>query len=176
MNMPVRADRVARFTELVEREEATLEEMFQRMTARVEGIEGPAGRPETLQEICKAWDVPFGRVMAWLMADAKRYAQYERALEVAAHALVAETVDIADNESPATQRDRLRVETRFRVARHHAPEKYGEKMQLDAGAAGALIGASLLGRAAALLEKFSHGRAQGRTIDVKPQDDGDGEI
>ncbi len=163
MSQPIRADRIARFTELIEREDVTLEEMFQRMTARVDGVEGPQGRPETLEEICSTWNVPYGRVLNWLMADAKRYAQYERALEVAAHALVAETVDIADNDSPATQRDRLLVETRFRVARHHAPEKYGERVQVENSTV-VLLDAGLVGRAVTLLDKLS----RGRTIEVLP--------
>lgn len=132
MNSPVKADRLARFAEMTspEREAATLEEMFQRMTCRVEGVEGPQGAAEGLPAICTSWGVPYGRVLTWLMADANRYGVYERALEIAAHALVAETVEIADNDSPATQRDRLRVDTRFRVAKHHAPERYGERIEV----------------------------------------------
>ena len=110
------ADRAARYIALIEREGETLEEISQRM-ADGEGL--PA--------ICRAWDVPYGRVLGWLMADAKRYAVYQRALEVAAHALVSETVAISDGEPEGdTQRDRLRVDTRFRVAKHHAPKVYGE--------------------------------------------------
>jgi len=128
--MPIRADRLARFMEMtdVSRETQTLEEMFQRMTAAPEGVVGM--QPEGLPAICEAWGVPYGRVLAWLMAEVKRYSVYERALEVAAHALVAETVAIADNESPFTQRDRLRVQTRFQVARHHASKLYGEQLEV----------------------------------------------
>ena len=126
MSMPVRADRVARYLELIEREAETLEEMGQRVA------EG-----EGLMAICAAWDVPYARVMGWLMADAKRYEVYRRALEVAAHALVSEAVGIADEQAevvkkdgstydPDVSRDRLRVDTRFRVAKHHAPKVYGE--------------------------------------------------
>jgi hypothetical protein len=104
-------------------------------------------------------------MLTWLMMDAKRYAVYERALEVAAHALIAETVEIADNESPATQRDRLRVDTRFRVAESHAREKYGKRLQMEAPPA-ALVDAGLVGTAVALLQKLSQGR--GREIDVTP--------
>ena len=130
MSAPVKADRLARFAEMTsaEREGTTLEEMFQRMTTLPDGVVGV--QPEGLPAICTAWGVPYGRVLTWLMADANRYAVYERALEVAAHALVAETVEIADNDSPATQRDRLRVDTRFRVAKHHAPERYGERIEV----------------------------------------------
>lgn len=170
--MPAAADKMARFLELTspERESATLEEMFQRMTCRVDGVEGPEGRPEGLPGICATLNVPYGRMLTWLMMDTKRYAIYERALEVAAHALIAETVEIADSESPATQRDRLRVDTRFRVAESHAREKYGKRVQMDAPPA-ALVDAGLVGTAVALLQKLSQGR--GREIDVTPSQDED---
>lgn len=118
---PVMADRAARFAALIsaEQETQTLEELFLRLT------EG-----ETLQTICLAWDVPYGRVLNWLMADAERYQRYLRALEVEAHALVAETVAIADRDSPFTQRDRLQVDTRFRKAQFHAPRMYAPKQEV----------------------------------------------
>jgi hypothetical protein len=117
-------DRAARYVELVERDSATLEELSQRMA------EG-----EGLPAICKAWDVPYGRVLGWLMADAERYAVYCRALEVAAHALVAEAVPLADEAAElieagakpsAVTAKALQVDTRFRVAKHHAAKMYGE--------------------------------------------------
>jgi hypothetical protein len=165
MNMPVKADRLARFTEMIspEREGDTLEEMFQRMTAPPDGVVGV--QPEGLPAICAAWDVPYGRMLTWLMADANRYAVYERALAVAAHALVAETVGIADNESPATQRDRLRVDTRFRVAKHHAPDKYGERVQIENSTV-VLLDAGLVGTAADLLDKIVR-----REKDITPLED-----
>lgn len=167
MSQPVRVDRMARFLEMTspEREVATLEEMFQRMTCRVEGVDGPEGRPEGLPGICSTWNVPYGRVLTWLMMDAKRYAVYERALEVAAHADIAEVIAIADgDEFPQTKR--VRIEARFRVAESHAREKYGKRLQMDAPPA-ALVDAGLVGTAVALLQKLSQGR--GREIDVTPQ-------
>jgi hypothetical protein len=166
---PIQVDKMARFLEMTkpEREGGTLEEMFQRMTCRVDGVEGPQGRPEGLPGICATWNIPYGRMLTWLMMDAKRYSVYERALEVAAHALISETVEIADNESPATQRDRLRVDTRFRVAESHAREKYGKRLQMEAPPA-TLVDAGLVGTAVALLQKLSQGR--GREIDVTPRE------
>ncbi len=125
-------DRVARFLEITSpsSEVATLDEMQQRMT----GGEG-------LPAICKAWDVPFSRVMNWLMADEKRYAIYDRALEVGSHAEMAEVVPLSDEAAKlvaagakpaAVTAKTLQIDTRFRKAQFHAREKYGEKAQQGA--------------------------------------------
>ena len=84
---------------------------------------------ETLKELAEAWGVPCGRVQAWVMADEARYEAYSRALEVHAHTLMAEVVKIAD-EGECLGRDKLRIETRFRVAAAHAKARYG----VEAGA------------------------------------------
>lgn len=180
MSQPIQSDRIARFLTLTceEAEERTLEEMFQRMTARIEGVAGPDGAPESLARICAAWDVPYGRMLAWLMADAKRYSIYERALEVAAHELISQTVGIADGEG-FPQDKRIRIETRFKLARHHAPVKYGERILVQGESNVIFIDAGLVGMAAQLLEKVSQGR--GREIDITPSgaplpQDSEGEI
>jgi hypothetical protein len=172
--MPIQNDRMMKFAEMtdVSRETQTLEEMFGRMTCRVEGVEGPEGRPEGLPAICAAWGVPYGRMLTWLMMDAKRYAVYERALEVAAHADIAEVVGIADGPG-FPQEKRVRIDARFRVAESHAREKYGKRLQMDAPPA-ALVDAGLVGTAVALLEKLSYSRSrQSREIDVTPQGNDD---
>jgi len=122
-------DRVARYLALVDAPD-TLELIAQRVS------EG-----ETLGELCRAWDVPVGRVNTWLMADQSRYDVYKRALEIHAHAKVQETIAIADAQAevvredgttfdPNVVRDRLRVDTRFRVAKYHAPALYADKMEV----------------------------------------------
>lgn len=130
--MPVANDRAARFLDLFgdDRYEATLDEMSQRM------CDG-----EGLPAICREWDVPYGRVMTWLMADQERYERYERALEVMAHREVDEALAIADrvgdkDEVPAAK---LQVETRFKRARHHAREKYGEASEVRVSGSVSLI-------------------------------------
>lgn len=131
MPSEIKNDRIARYLDLIsdDRAQSTLEELFQRMT-------GGVGEPQTLPAVCSDWDVPYGRVLVWLMADEKRYAVYKRALEVGAHQLVSEAVGIADVEpgttdagatdSGAVAHAKLRIDTRFRVAKHHARELYGE--------------------------------------------------
>lgn len=133
----LRNDRIARYLEKIHPDMApvTLEELFQRMA------DG-----ETLYEVCQAWDVPTGRVLTWLMADEKRHAMYLRALEVAAHGLVAQTVEIADEQpgmtasggtdAGAVAHAKLRIETRFRVAAAHAKQMYGGK---DVGGGGITV-------------------------------------
>lgn len=120
------ADRVARFVEMTapEREGALLDEMVQRMC----GVGSPAGECEGLPAICRAWDVPYGKVLMWLMADEDRYAVYQRAVEVQAHALMEDVIGIADSGEDV-QRDKLRVDTRFRKAKHLAPKVWGEKVE-----------------------------------------------
>ena len=130
----ITSDRIARFLEKTspENAEVTLDEMCQRMT-------GSTGAIETLPNIAKAWDIPYGKLMTWLMADVDRYTLYQRALEIQAHALVSEAVGIADTEPGQTERGgvdaadvanrKLKIETRFRLAKHHASKVYGEKVE-----------------------------------------------
>lgn len=174
MSMPIRMDRDVRFLEMTsaEREEGTLEEMFQRMTCRVKGVEGPEGRPEGLPAICATWNIPYGKYLYWLRQDLKRYQVYLDALDIASHADVSEVIEIADGVG-FPQEKRVRIDTRFRLAEAHAREMYGKKVQVDAPAA-TLVDVGLVGTAVALLQKLSQGR--GREIDVTPatvEDEGD---
>jgi len=85
---------------------------------------------ERLADIARAWDVPGGKLLAWILVDEQRSCQYLRALEIASHALVAETVGIADASQPETVGvSKLRIETRFRIAAAHAKSLYGESKQ-----------------------------------------------
>lgn len=131
----VKSDRIARYLAMTapEVESATLDEMVQRMTGMVDG-DGVVVM-QGLVEICRSWDVPYGKVLLWLMADEVRYGRYQRALEMQAHAYVSETIDIADGGGD-TQRDKLRIETRLKIAEKHAPRMYGKA---DGGAGGITV-------------------------------------
>lgn len=108
------AVKALRFTHIIEQDN-TLDILCQRVA------EG-----ESVKEIARAWDIPHGRLSAWLLADASRCAQYFRAQQVHAHTLVEEAVSIADNPDGDVKRDKLRIETRFQTAAYHARERYGE--------------------------------------------------
>ncbi len=121
----VKSDRIARYIEVIENP-ATLPMIAERLS------DG-----EALVEVCRSLDVPYGRVMSWLIADEKRYEIYLRAKRVAAHALVEDAIRIADEQKeavrpeggvydPDVQRDKLRVDTRLKVARQHERDLYGD--------------------------------------------------
>ena len=159
-------DRIARYLEMIspESEAQTLDVVFQRVAAG-EGLPG----------ICKAWDVPYGKVLTWLMASADRYGVYQRALEVAAHALVSEAVGIADSADPETvAQARLRVDTRFKVAKFHAKEMYGEKAA-ESGPVTIVLGESTARAAMELVKRMALSVSvqppANVTIDVNPVDD-----
>ena len=129
-------DRVARYLEMIspEREAETLAELIQRMC-------GATGECEGLPGICRSLDVPYGKVLLWLMADEKRYGEYKRALEVQSHQLMSEAIGIVD--APPMVNDKggvdsgdvglrkLRTDTRFRMAKYHAPEIYMDRKELN---------------------------------------------
>jgi len=156
-------DRLARYLALIEpeREADTLEVIFQ----RVAGGEG-------LPKICQAWDVPYGKVLTWLMASSDRYSVYQRALEVAAHGLVSEAVDIADSADPETvAQARLRVDTRFKLAKFHAKEMYGESSK-ETGPVTIVLGESTARAAMELVKRMalsvSKPPPENVTVDVTP--------
>lgn len=169
----LRNDREARYLELIDagREESTLEEIFQRMTVAV------GGSVEGLPAICASWDVPYGRVLTWLMASEERYRVYLRALEVMAHAEIGEALAIADAE-PGRKEDgtidsgsvghaKLRVETRFRRAKYHAPAVYAERVAAQENTL-VLVDSGLTMKMAELLDRVS-GVVTVPAIDVSPE-------
>lgn len=134
---PIAADRAARFLEKTASEAETLLELSQRVT------EG-----ETLVEVCAAWDVPHARVASWLESDAARWSVYERALRLRSDALVAETLAVARGAQPTIiehtrkdgtvvevpvfadhQRDKLIVDTQFRVAAKYDRARFGGEVE-----------------------------------------------
>lgn len=123
MSNEIRRDRIARYVALIEKPDEFLDLIVQRMTSGDMGYEG-------LPAICRALDVPYGKVMGWLMADAERYGLYDRALAVQAKALVSEAVEIADAGDDVA-RDKLRVDTRFRLAKYHDSKVYGDKVDVN---------------------------------------------
>jgi hypothetical protein len=96
---------------------------------------------ESLAHICESSEhLPhIASVYRWLEKDASFCELYMRAREHAAHTLFSQCIDIADDSSrdvtetgevnhAAIARDKLRVDTRLRMAGKLAPKVYAEKI------------------------------------------------
>jgi hypothetical protein len=97
---------------------------------------------ETLKEIARSWELPKGRFAEWFTV--KHADLYDAALKVRADELAHETLEIADEQAevvkkdggtydPDVARDKLRVETRLKLAAQWDRSRYGSK---DNGPAG----------------------------------------
>jgi hypothetical protein len=96
---------------------------------------------ETLKEIAKAWEVPYGRFAQWIVEDRGRSEQYNGALKIWADSLAQECVAIADEQGevskrdgtsydPDVPRDKLRIETRLKLAGKWDRSRYGEATEV----------------------------------------------
>lgn len=88
---------------------------------------------ESVRELAQHWDVPAGRLWGWLREDAGRWERYVAAKQQWALGLAEEMVGIADHASEQTGRDRLRIETRWKLAGAFVPEIFA---RADHGAGG----------------------------------------
>ena len=119
MSMPIQADRAARYVAWTADEAGALQEIGVRMA------DG-----ETLPQVCKTKDLPYGRVLLWLMGSQERFEVYQRALRVAADAEVGETLALADGAED-TAKAKLQIDTRFRRAKVYDPERFGERVDVN---------------------------------------------
>lgn len=112
--------------------------------ARLDAVKADAAAPsvifqrlcerETLAQIARAWGLPKGRFVEWFTVE--HQGLYDAALKVVAADLAHESVEIADEQAevvrengtkfdPDVLRDKLRVETRLRLAGHWDRARYG---------------------------------------------------
>jgi hypothetical protein len=155
----VKLDRIARYVEFIGREDA-LRELVDRMC-------GVTGRCEGLPEICRDLDIPYGKVLAWILADAGRYGRYMDGLKLQREILadeaaagVDEVVGIADEveedkvaiakANARISARKLRAEFRVGLASVMTPERYGKKL-VNEQVVSLTADAGLLGAAADLL-------------------------
>lgn len=108
--------------EIVKADPMTMEIVIQRV------LDG-----ESLRKIAVAWNLPVTRFVKWIAEDDKRTLEYENALKVRADELVHEALDSAAHGDDLG-RDKLIVETKFRVASMWDKQRYGgEKATGGAG-------------------------------------------
>jgi hypothetical protein len=139
----IAADRIGRFAErtCAQNEAATMDELLQRVSEE-----------ETLAQVCAAWDIPHGRVRAWLSSNPDREAAYEAALRIKADGFVAETIRIADDGALDASDKKVRIDTRFRAASVYDRARFGD------GVSGAAI------REIKIVIETTNGRAEPTVI------------
>lgn len=120
--------------------------------ARLDGVKADASAPgqifqrlcerETLAKIAREWGLPKGRFVEWFTTE--HQALYDAALKVVAADLAHEALEVADEQAevvkengqtydPDVPRDKLRVETRLRLAANFDRARYGASKDGAAG-------------------------------------------
>lgn len=84
---------------------------------------------KSLRTICRAEEMPSTTtIFNWMGQHEDFLAQYTRAKQEQADALIEDMLDIADDQDEDTNRSRLRVDTRKWIASKLKPKKYGDKL------------------------------------------------
>ena len=130
------------------------------------------GREEWLQRVaergvdgaCAEMGLPRGRVLAFVAGHAALSEAMARALEMGSHVLVGEALDIADEDGFLIQRDRLRVETRLKVAGLYNRRDYGARVDVKQEVS-VTVDAGLLAEAGDLLKLMVRTAPQERVVD-----------
>jgi hypothetical protein len=95
---------------------------------------------ETLNQIARAWEVPKGLFIEWFLLTHGEL--YEAALKVRADDLAHEALGISDEQSevkkddgttfdPNVPRDKLRIDTRLKLASKWDRSRYGDKQDVN---------------------------------------------
>lgn len=120
---------------------------------------------ETLKELCESRGLPYGRVARWISETEGVRERYELALRLWADGLATETIAISDGmggdeDWKEVGRDKLRIETRLKLASRLDRERYGERVRHDVGGGVVVVDAGLVGMAGALLDRVVGGRVE----------------
>ena len=89
---------------------------------------------ESLKKICSDKHLPNAKnVFSFIYTNDEFRNKYEASRREQAEWLGEEIVDIADNDTGDTQRDRLRIDARKWVMSKMLPKKYSDKIDVDMG-------------------------------------------
>lgn len=86
---------------------------------------------ESLKQIARAWGVPHGPLLLWIMADDARMTLYRNARVAAGFVQADEALEVADEAHPEdVQVAKLRSDVRRWSASKNAPEFFGERLDI----------------------------------------------
>lgn len=77
-------------------------------------------------EVCREFGMSHGGVMIWISQDADRVMKFEQALRLRVRMMEEEALEIADEDGDA----RVRIDTRFRVAKVWDRERHGDRTEV----------------------------------------------
>lgn len=113
--------------------DATFESMFERVLTEI-----TCGRSlrSVLAEDLR--DISYEAFWRWMKRDPRRMERYKEAQEMRAELLADEVIEIADglnsidpSSSDSVNRDRLRIDTRWKIMSAHNRRRYGESKQIE---------------------------------------------
>lgn len=91
------------------------------------------------KQIAEKLGVRYSLLWTWLNEDEERFTAYQAALKGYADDLAHETRSIADNPSENSAADKLRIETRLKLASRWDRQRYGEQTNVQVGGSVSLI-------------------------------------
>lgn len=84
-------------------------------------------KPEKPWQVCKTLGLSYGAFISYVNEDPKRYELFLRALEVRAHMMAEETIEIADEaEKDTAHLAKLRIDARRSLAKSWHKRLYGD--------------------------------------------------
>lgn len=87
---------------------------------------------ETLVKICKGDDMPAPRtVRDWCKTHKEFSERYADAMEAGCHALLDETLEIADDKEESAESRKVRIWTRHELAARKRPDLFGKQVKLE---------------------------------------------
>ncbi|ALN79499.1 hypothetical protein [Lysobacter antibioticus] len=87
---------------------------------------------ETLTSICRAEGMPAPRtVREWSRDNSEFGKAYRQAMESGCHALLDETLDIADNKNEPADSRKLRIWARHELAARKRPDLFGKMVKME---------------------------------------------
>jgi hypothetical protein len=97
---------------------------------------GEIAEGRSLKSLCKEPWAPTGKsVFQWMRDDPEFASRYTTAKEEAAECFAEDMLEIADRDDLDPNDKRVRVDTRKWIAAKLKPKKYGDRQQIDVGAA-----------------------------------------
>lgn len=120
--------------------------LFDYILSRLVGAFGDENELPKAYDVCKDIGISYGGLLKWMSQDTSgaRMKQFRNAMQIRAQTLAEDALRIADEAPPEhVQKARLRIDTRFRLARAYSPAVFGDTR--DGGGNSMVFGILVIG-------------------------------